>query len=300
MSRPELALYSGEGEGKGRLYKHPFLTGEDGKPLSVPSVTTILKLEDKSALVQWAVNLTVDWAVKNWMTLASRSEEDAKKTAQYRWRDVRDERAFVGTGVHDTIESEHVGSWDFPELDEEQIEIMEEWRKFNTEWDVEPILSEFTVWCHEYQYAGTADGLWRLTNRRTGGSIVALLDIKTSRKTWPGHMMQLAALANAGTVLRKVDPAAKRNSKGVYPDGAWVEEPMPDFDQIAILHLRAPERDEFGEITEPAKHDLIEVIDTDLWWSEFLGYRHVLTAQKLREAREKARIEDAKPKWAGF
>lgn len=285
MSRPELAQYTGEGEGKGRRYKHPFRVGDDKKPIYAPSVTTILKLEDKSSLLQWAVNLTVDWAVVNWMQLASRSDADAKKTAQYRWRDVRDERAFVGTGVHDTIESEHKGLWDFPELDDEQALIMVEWRKLNEEWLIEPILSEFTVWSLQYDYAGTADGLWRFTHRETGETFVALVDIKTSRKTWPGHRMQIAALANADVWMEKQE------------DGTWVEETPLPFDKHILVHLRAPEFNEYGEETTPGIHDLIEVPDTDLWFEEFLGYRAVLAAQEKRKALEKER---EKKTYGGF
>lgn len=289
MSRPELAQYVGEGEGKGRQYRHPTRLGADGKPLNAPSITTILKLEDKSALIQWAVGLTVDWAVQNWHLLGSRSPADARKAGLYRWKDVRDSRAFVGTGIHDTIEAEHVHSWDYPILDEEQKLIMEEWRKFNEEWIVEPILSEFTVWSCTYDYAGTADGLWKLTNRETQESFVTLVDIKTSRNTWPGHFMQTSALKHAEILMEKVDKTAVQDARGNWPEGSWAERTMPEFDKLTLLHLRAPEFDEFGTETKPGLHELIEVEDSEIWFEEFLGYRQVLSAQQKRKVAGKQR-----------
>jgi len=277
VSRPELSQYTGEGEGKGRQYKHPFRTDAEGKPLLAPSVTTVLKLEDKSALIQWAVNLTVDWAVRNVDKLLSMSVERGINVAKYRWRDQRDTRAFVGTGVHDYVEAEHTGSWMIPELDDEQLLMVEEWRKLNEEWDIEPILSEFTMWSLTHEYAGTADGLWRFTHKVTGESFVAFIDLKTSKNTWPGHHMQISALINADVLMHKL------------ADGAWEELPVPQFDRVLLIHLRAPEFDEFGNKKSEGKHDLIEVTDTDEWFQEFLGYRAVLKAQAARKSKEKKR-----------
>jgi hypothetical protein len=267
MSAPELALYGKEGEGKGRAYKHPYRKGSDNKPITSPSVTTVLKLADKSGLVQWAVDLSVQWCVVNWATLGMRSNEDAFKTARYRHNDVRDERAWVGTGVHETIESLHTQSWNFPELDEEQKRIMLQWEDLNEKWIIKPLLSEFTVWNIEADYAGTADGLWEFTNRETGEFFVGLVDIKTSKNTWPEHAMQIAALGNSSNVLmQKLD------------DGTWVEKILPQFDKSVLVHLRED------------KWEIIEVEDTDLRLEEFLAYRHIWDVQSSIKDRVKARV----------
>lgn len=290
MSRPELAQYVGEGEGKGRAYKHPFRKLDTGKPLVVPSVTTILKLEAKDALVQWSADKTLEWCVVNWNLLGSRSPEDAYKSARFRWREVRDERAFVGTGIHDTIESIHTGGWDFPTLDREQSLIMLEWDKLNEEYEIEPLMSEFTCWSLAHEYAGTADGLWKFTNRLTGETFIGFIDLKTSKNVWDAHRMQIAALVHCDVVMRKVVPDAVRNSKGEYPEGTWVEEPMPPWDNLKLVHLRAPEFDDLGRVTQEGKHDLIDVTeDHDLWFEEFLGYRSVAATQQKRKDREKER-----------
>lgn len=288
MSRPQLAQFVGEGEGKGRQYKHPFRLGGDKKPLASPSITTVLKLVDKSSLAQWSADLTAKWCSENWETLGSRSEDRAFNVARFRWKDVRDERAFVGTGIHDTIEAEHLGLWDYPMLDAEQLLIMEEWRKLNEIWLIEPILSEFTVWNFTHDYAGTGDGLWRFTNRLTGETFVALVDIKTSKSTWPEHRMQLSALCNGEVLMEKVNPDAEYKN-GKWPEGSWVEREMPEFDKALLVHLRAPEFNEWGHLTKEGKHDLIEVEREllPLWFEEFCGYRALRATQDKRKALEK-------------
>ena len=266
MSQPELALYKGEGEGKGRAYKHPTLKNADGKPHTSPSVTTVLKLCDKSGLVQWAVDIAVNWCVVNWAVLGMRSNEDAFTTARYRYNDVRAERACVGTGIHETIESLHTQGWTFPELDEEQQEIMLQWEDLNRVWAITPVLSEVTVWNHESDYAGTLDGLWEFTNRETGEFFVGLVDIKTSKNVWPEHEMQIAALGNPTNVVMEK-----------LPDGTWVEKPMFEFDRSVLVHLRAD------------KWEIIEVHDTDLRLEEFLGYRGIWETQSKIKDRVKER-----------
>ena len=267
MTTPELALYGKEGEGKGRAYKHPFRKGDDGKAITSPSVTTVLKLEDKSNLVQWAVDLSVEWCVVNWAVLGMRSNEDAFKTARFRYNAVRDERAWVGTGVHETIDSLHSGGWNFPELDEEQQQIMLQWEDLNRVWLITPVLSEFTVWNIDSDYAGTADGLWNFTHRQSGETFVALVDIKTSKNTWPGHAMQIAALGNSSNVLMEK-----------LGDGTWVEKILPEFDKSVLVHLRAD------------KWEIIEVEDTDLRLEEFLAYRKIWDVQSSIKERVKARL----------
>lgn len=246
-------------------------------------------MEAKDALVQWSVDQAVAWCVKNWHLLGSRSSEDAYRGARFQHNKVRDDRAQVGTGVHDTVEAEHTESWKYPVLDAEQELIMHEWRLFNEEYEVEPLLSEFTVWNFTHDYAGTADGLWKLRKRGTEKWRIVFVDLKTSNRTWPGHHMQLSALINAERLMGKTKPDAVQKKDGSWPEGSWTELPMPAFDEVALLHLRAPRFDEYGNVTEPGKHDLISVIDTDLYFEEFLGYREVLRAQRTRAEREKAR-----------
>lgn len=258
MAKPELAQYYSEKQDDGRAYKHP-LTGE-----TVPSVTTVLKMADKSGLAQWAADKAVEWCVLNWHLLGSRSDEDAYRAARWQWKKVRDERAQVGTGVHEAIEDEHSDTFNMPELDEEQERIMLQWEQLKLEHEIVPVMSEMTVW-EPGLYAGTSDGLWWIDG------VLTLVDIKTSKNIWPEHFAQLAALLFASKLMVK-------DSK----TGAWSEEDRPDPSQAAIIHLRED------------KHEIIIVEDLDLHYDKFMGYHQVWTATQAVKSREKARLAEGK------
>lgn len=221
MTSPKLAQYYSEKDGDGRRYKHPF-TNE-----YVPSVTTILK-ENPKDLAQWAANLTLQWCIENAASLLGSSDEQGTRRGRYRWKDVRDERAGVGDGVHGWIEAEHKGLWEFPVLNEEQQAIIEQWEQLKMVHVIEPIHTELTMW-NAGRYAGTADGLWRIDGE------LKLIDLKTSKNHWPDHDYQLSALAHCPTALPEVS------------DNTWEEIENPahvsKIDGAAIIHLRADKWD---------------------------------------------------------
>lgn len=267
MTKPELAQHAKQ-DGTGRAYKHPFRTvGEEGKPLTSPSVTTVLGLVDKPALIQWAADRTLEWAIDNVSLLFVKDKEGATRWGRYRWRDERDERGEVGTGIHETIEALHTGGWNFPALDDEQQRIMQQWEKLNERYLITPHKSEFTVWgglnMPGLDWAGTGDGLWDITDLQTGQVWENLvIDIKTSKNTWPEHWLQLAALRSADVIMVKQD------------DGTWTEEPMPITAGTAIIHLR---EDKFS-VTVETDDDLI-----NMQYEQFLAYRNVWGRKKAVE-----------------
>ena len=269
MAKPELAQYYNADTGNGRAYKHPFRLTADGKPLTSPSVTTVLKLVDKSGLSQWAVNLTMQWAAEHAQELLGRSAEQGVRAGQYRWKDVRDERAEVGTGIHETIEAEHQGLWTFPTLNDEQQEIMGQWRLLNERYQITPLLSEFTIWNFSIDYAGTADGLWIVRDRVTHEQHLCVIDIKTSKSTWPEHWMQLAALKHADVIMQKTDGKwFEMDPRDLY---AW------DDATVGIIHLRA---DSHKFITIP--HQAVE-----LRYAQFAHYRKLWGLAKDIDALDK-------------
>lgn len=280
MTKPELAQYAKE-DGTGRAYRHPFRTvGDvaDGKPLTSPSVTTILGLVDKPALIQWAADRTLDWAIENVSLLFVKDEEGAKRWGRYRWADVRDERAEVGTGIHETIESIHTGGWNYPALDDEQNRIMAQWEKLNERYTITPHKSEFTVWGgfgdDKTHWAGTGDGLWDILDNQTGEFYEnVVIDLKTSKNIWPEHWLQLSALRHADVVMVKQE------------DGTWVEEELPKGDGTAIIHLREDKH----SVTIETDEALL-----DLQYSQFMSYRDVWEYKKAVETytRDRAKTKE--------
>lgn len=268
MTKPELAMWASD-DGTGRAYKHPFREDSEGKPLQSPSVTTILKLKSKGdAIAQWAADQAVNWIAENQNMIYTMSEESIKQTGRFRWKSVRDERAEVGTGIHNTIEAEHTGSWNYPVLDEEQKQIMEQWALFNERFEVTSHRSEFTVWRPNegVDYAGTADGLWDVTDRETGESWKNLyIDLKTSRNIWPEHWLQLAALFFAPYIMDKKE------------DGTWVETPARKSEGVAIVHLRA----DLWEFIPQTNFDILNNA-----YGQFMAYRSLWGLE-----REQAKLE---------
>lgn len=281
MGKPELAQFAKE-DGTGRAYKHPFRT-VSGKPLTSPSVTTVLGLVDKPALIQWAADRTLDWAVENASLLFVKSDEASKRWGRYRWTDVRDERAEVGTGIHETIESLHTGSWNFPVLDDEQQRIMKQWDLLNQRYTITPHKSEFTVWGGIFDedsgtdWAGTGDGLWDIVDNETGEAwFNVVIDLKTSKNTWPEHWLQLSALYMADVIMFK------------QPDGTWIEEEPTRGDGTAIIHLR---EDKY-KVTVETDKDLIA-----LQYKQFMSYRRVWHYKKSVEQYVKDREKTAEMKF---
>lgn len=272
MPAPILSLYPGKsGNQEGRGYRKPG-TGRGGvPPVTLPSVTTILKHADKSGLTQWAIGLTLDAVNKNPDMVYQRSDQDMKRHFQYQWHKVRDERAEVGTGIHETIEAIHTGSDRYPFLDDEQMRIMQRWEDFNFHHRVEPVHTEFTVWNEEVRYAGTADGLWYIDGKLT------TVDLKTSKNTWPEHFAQLAALRYAPYAwiqCKKDDDGALLHVDPKKRETYWKQIPNPalESESVCIVHLRED------------LWELIEVENVDVHWEVFKGYSLVHHSKaKLKE-----------------
>lgn len=276
MAGPELAQFWTDSKQDGRRYKHPH-TGE-----FVPSVTTITGMEDKPNLIQWAADMTLRWAIDNWNTLGQRSDQQAMNWGKYRWRDVRDERALVGTESHAWVEADLTESWDYPILSVEAQQCVEQWVKLRAAHDIKPRYVETTAWNHTDGWAGTLDLACELDG------ILTLGDVKTSKGLWEGHKMQIAALANAEVYMVKQE------------DGTWIEVEPPTYDRYSFFHIRPDYYDPMREQTTPAYWEVVDLDADEIpsLYEQFLGYRKVWGAQQdlnlLRKAKKKASEEVAK------
>lgn len=270
---PKLALWSGEGEGNGRTYVNPV---DDSRH---PSVTTILKNTPKADLMGWSAFKVAEVAIERYADLGG-DPEQVMKWLPYAHTDYRNERGWVGSGVHATIQAEHEQSWDFYELDAEQLAMMEKWYEFCRVYQAEILYSECTVLGDGFM--GTLDAFIRYIDPFTGEVRIALVDFKTSKSIWDDHHMQLAALANAECIFREVpkgtEGAYRRKGKVIAEDSYWVQEPVPYFDEVKILHLRED------------KYDFIDVDHVDLFYKEFIVYRDLFAViQEIKDARKGAK-----------
>jgi len=301
MSDPILRVKSSGFGGSG--YRIPTWLDDAGKATVVPGVTTVTGVTAKPGIVQWAVDQTAAYAVANIDALLSRTEEQGwgmlrwyhKRTPDFESGEldlrnyhagVLNDAAELGTSVHEFIEADMTHGFT-PEVNSfEMDEMIYRWEQFKAEHDIEPVLVEATAINKEYGYAGTLDGLWKVDG------VMTLLDVKTSRNTWPEHYQQLAALGMCDTFMQQVPEGTV--SAGEHKVGSestwWVEQPMPKFDKYAILHLRPSDFDSNGNLLE-SFCTLKEVSNTDLHFQGFLG---ALALKKYERQLNKVTKEQSK------
>lgn len=253
----------------------------------VPGVTTITGAADKPGLRQWVADNTAAFAVANVDALLNRSETEGYGFLRWRWKNepkldsdpdlrnwhgyVLNDAADLGTWFHNYAESMLLG--EFPEREPEtdwQYELAEQFELFLAEHEVEPILTEQTVY-NPVGYAGTLDLLARIDGLPT------LCDWKTSRRVQDAHLQQLGALGAASSWLRRVDEGEagavaykRRDKETTY----WVEDVVPEFSRYAILQFRPTDDD-----GTPAYYDIhyVDPQEIALHYEAFLGY---LTAKE--------------------
>lgn len=268
---PILASYARENEFDGRAYKDP----ETG--VTYPSVTTVLKLEDKSSLVQWAATKVAEKA-RDRPDIVLGDPDKVVQRLQHAHNDYRDLRGWVGSEVHKSIEADVKGIWHTPDLPPEEEDYLNAWESFTDDYDIEPILTEVTVLvpCGSM---GTLDGLWKLRDKWTGEEFTALVDAKTSKNVWPGHNWQLAALSKGTHWFEQVDEGTEGSLLHKHPKLGktwWIKhEGLPHFDRVLILHLR---RDGYR---------LIPVANLDENYAVFEGYTRLWNDLKVLKDKER-------------
>jgi hypothetical protein len=316
VTHPTLA--SGRGEFGGRVYRIPGRKDKYGKQLQYPSVTTVLKVIDKPGISQWIADETAAYAVANLMYLEQHTEEYGWRYLRHYWHrtpdlqaselrlhheGVKNDAAELGTNIHEWIEAElGLEGKTYPEVlaleVDEMIEAFDRWAVLH---DIEPRWAERTVVHDELGYAGTGDAHWYMRCTHADpclpddGWYDVLIDVKSSRYTWPEHGMQLAALANAPVIMRQVPtgtPGARKHEKtenGTRRVSWWVEEPRPKYDRVALLHIRPNDLDPHGRKI-PAFCELEDrTDDLDLYWQAFQGALSITYATHGLRRRLKAR-----------
>lgn len=225
------------------------------------SVTTILEGGvPKKALVFWAARVCTDSAIENLPRLVATSRDKAALEELAAWirkahTRKKDERAEVGSAVHAIIESRLLGT-PLPEsvtvggeewaLDGEELApYIEQFNRFEADWQPRWTASEMVVANPEHGYAGTldytiaGDGLIGDVLRGNGFDVAPGVDLmgdtKTGgdwgRKTSQGHVH--GVYPEAGLQM-----SAYRRAKVCWlRDGSRV--PMPPTAEVGVvLHLR--------------------------------------------------------------
>ncbi len=270
MSKPELSRYYSEKDGDARGYVIP--TRDDARAYGVTPITGRYH-DGKSfgGMAQYAADVTLRWANDNWNLLGSRSDEVNYRQGRFRWRDWTDHLAQIGTDAHEYIEADLTGA-ELPDQWGEAFEVAEQWLAFRQEHWVEPLLVERTLYHPDLGYAGTMD---------FGGYIdgtLTLGDVKTSRTVRENHRLQIAALSKCPVLMTKL------------PDGTWIEEEPPAWEQYAFIHLRPNYYNPVNGKSESAywKLDVMDPDEIDDLFQIFCG----LLSGKVAEDRLKARRKE--------
>jgi hypothetical protein len=240
---------------------HSYVNTETGQKVS--GVTTILsKGMPKPALVNWAANATIDYAIDHWDELSKMTPSArAKALSRARFED-RDMAANRGREVHKLAERLIHG--ELVAVPEELVDYVDSYVRFLDEFRAVPIRTEFTVYNSSHDYCGTSDLLAQLVDPQNPDSepLTWLLDIKTNRSgVFPETALQLAAYRWADTLIHgdgstsSMPPVEMTGAVWVRPDGYDLIPIETERHQLeTFLHVkRIAEFDEYGRdlIGEP-------------------------------------------------
>lgn len=149
----------------------------------VPSVTTILGILNKPALLDWAWRMGLEGLD---------------------YKEVRDQAADIGTLAHLMILNHLKGDkGDYSEYSKQDIDKAENCILSYFEWEknrkIEPLMLEQTLVSEEYSFGGMVDFFGKIDSQPT------LLDFKTGKAIYPEFFYQLAAyehlLAEQGELI---------------------------------------------------------------------------------------------------
>lgn len=211
MSAPEL-IVSGTGWQSKRWYAYG---GEN-----YPTVTTLLKVLNKPALVGWAAKSVAEYAAENYEQVSAIASEDTAAAVDLLkgtpWRQ-RDKAASLGARVHAIAAS---GG----EPNDAERPYVDQWLAFLKDTEAKVIAQEQIIVNTQIGYGGTAD---LILENKAGENV--LLDIKTGKsvagrdgKVYPEIRLQLNAYAAADVGLPvTIDKAAvlhiQADGYDVYP-----------------------------------------------------------------------------------
>ena len=214
----------------------------DGKP--IPSVTTLLgKGLPKPALPYWAAKSVAEYVVTHEADVeALRRMGDGPMIAALKatpW-EARDTAAVRGTDIH-ALAEELIHGREVPVLGD-LTPYVEGYVKWLDLWQPTPVLTEHIGANRKWHYAGKFDAILTLPN---GERILA--DWKTSKGVYGEVSAQLAA-------YRGMD---------FYVDVAGVDQPMPEVDSLAVVHIT------------PTGTDLYRINDPEAAWRDWLHIQWV-------------------------
>jgi hypothetical protein len=205
--------------GLSRDETHRYFWAVNDAVVELPSVTTVLRVLDKSGpLIGWAKRITAEAAIDNraeldkWMELGGRDGAVGLLTKAATVK--RDRAANAGSEVHALAEA--IARGQDVEVAPEIAPLVDAYRSWLAEWQPEFLAAEEMVLSLEHGYAGTLDAIVRIAGETW------LIDYKTSKGVYPETGLQLAAYAKAEHFGR---PGVAKRFR------------IPPIDNYGVLHL---------------------------------------------------------------
>lgn len=214
------------------------------------SVTTIIGVLDKPALLYWSAEQTALAAVSAAGTLAARVDEDGENAVvkwlrDARFRGVKGARtaAELGTDCHAAFE-QYALSGVRPDVDDEVLPYLDRFDEWAQLFQPEYQAAEVTVYNRTYGYAGTCDGILTVDGQR------CIVDYKTSRKSFDAKGKETGPYPEVGLQLsayRYAELAAtwrarrferfKRRYYALSPSEVELGVPVPEVDGGLCIHV---------------------------------------------------------------
>ena len=252
------------------------------------SVTTLIGVLDRPALLYWAAEQSALAAVKVAGSLAQRVAEEGeaevvKWLRDARFRPEKDKRSAteLGTAVHDAVEH-YALTGTRPDVDDEVAPFLDRFDEWAQLWQPEYVAAEAAVYNKTYGYAGTLDAIAVIDGQQV------LMDYKTSKRSigsdgkptgpYPEAALQLAAYRHAEIMAvwkaRRFEKFRRRYYL-LNRDEEAIAVPMPKLDGSVVLHITPEHADLYPVRTDDAVFEkflhTIEVFD----WVQDLA-KHVI------------------------
>lgn len=162
----------------------------------VPSVTTVLKVLDKPALVPWAASQTAKKTLEilakktdaNGSILMTFSEaQEAVEEAKRKYRETSSDARDIGTIVHAAVEAILLGKTPDPILEEGVRNGITAYTQWYEQSKVKPVRLEACIGSKKYRFGGTVDFVGFIDDK------LVVADWKTSTGIYEEYKIQVAA-----------------------------------------------------------------------------------------------------------
>lgn len=224
MAKKEtIRLYNGDVELTFEAARHVYRVTDPVKGLvqaKLPSVTAVLGVIAKPALISWAANMAAEHvadSLEPGIALDEVAIAELVREARGAWRRRRDKAADLGTIIHNWIEGWVKSQIDpqnnpRPELPSNpQVRTsVEQFLRWEQENHVRYLASELRLYSRYFGVVGTADLVLEIHPAGTRGPKYEVADFKTGEAIYPEYALQLAAYWRAieeSGYLRRIDGA---------------------------------------------------------------------------------------------